>query len=238
MISKKREGYIMTLLLLSFPLFAGALMVLTILIFCIQNHDQAQSHCLKQSLRAQEKLKTALKSLLKLNPQAKKLRRKHKRLKKLYRKALIIGEPISISVLKAKLLIIQKQRILLSARQNQILNKSKQYVTRAFADFRKKIQSFGAQQINKAHHHPYPLAVSAYPKGGLAPVYRPVKRFSLNQTLSFSWKMPLDYFLPAWLKRVFFERRLSFYQCSATIKKHNRQWKTMLTFLHRGRAKS
>ncbi len=231
-IPTKQRGYIMSLLLLSLPVFAGALMVLTALIFCIRNHDRAQSYCFKQSLGAQENLKTALRDLLKLNPKAKKLRQKQKRLTRLYRKALSIGEPISISVLKARLLFLKKQRILLDTRQKQILTQSRQYVTKAYADF-KKIKSFGAQQINKAHHRPYPLAVSAHPKGGLAPVYRPLSRFSANQALSFSWKIPLDYSLPMWLRKVFFEQKLSSYQCSATIKKHGLKWKVVLTSLHR-----
>ena len=219
----------MTSLLLSLPLFLLCLMVLVALIFCIRNHDRAQSYCLKHNLQAQENIKTSLKQLLKLNPQAKILRKKHKILKKLYRKALTIGEPISISLLKTKLLMIKKQRKLLDMRQKQILNQSAQQVESAFKKFRKTIKSLQAKQIKKSHHFPFPLAVSAYPKTDIAPVYRPKRPFALHQTMSFSWKMPLHHSLPTWITKLFFKNKLSSYHCSATIKRHQRSWKSSLT---------
>ena len=223
------KGFIMTGILLSLPLFLMSLMVLVSLIFCIRNHDQAQSYCLKYSLQAQENIKTNLKQLLKLNPKAKLLRKKHKTLKKLYRRALTIGEPISISILKAKLLMIKKQRVMLNIRQKQILKQSAQYMESAFKTFRKKLKPMQAEQIKKEHHYPFPLAVSAHPKNSIAPVYRPKRLFSARQTLSFSWKMPLHHSLPTWITKLFFKNKLSLYHCSATIKKHKLSWKSSLT---------
>ena len=226
---KKPKGFIMTLLLLNLPVFILCLMVLATLIFCIRNYNQAQSYCLKYSLQAQENIKVSLKKLLSLNSKAKMLRNKYKKVKKLYRKALAVGEPISVSILKAKLSIIQQKRRLLDARQKQILRQSRQHIERSFESFRKKVKKFQAEQIQKKHHYPFPIAVSAYPKMDIAPQYRPMRSFSLHQTLSFSWKMPLYYFLPSWLTEFFFEKKLSSYHCSATIKKYRRTWKTTLT---------
>ena len=226
---KNQKGFIMTLFLLSVPLFIICLMVLTTLIFCIRNHDKAQSYCLHYSLQAQEHFKRSLKKLLSLNPKAKILRKKHKVLKKWYQKALSVGEPISISVLKVKLRVIKQQRKLLDIKQKQILSQSTQHIESVFKTFKQKIKTLNAKQITKKHHYPFPLAVSAYPKWDIAPVYRPKKRFSQNQALTFYWKMPLYHFLPTWLIKIFFEETLSFYYCSATIKKQKRGWNTTLT---------
>ena len=225
----KKKGFILTLLMISVPLLTGSLMVLTALIFCIRNHDHAQKHCLQHTLYAQENIKIALKKLLKLNPNAKKLRKKHKTLNKLYKKALTIGEPISISILKTKLIFIKKQRIALDLKQKYLLNQTTYYVSKAFNAFQKKIKTFQAKQIIKKHHQPYPLAVTAQPKGDIAPVYQPKTHFAKRQTLSFSWKMPLYHSLPITIKNMFFKNQLSSYHCSATIKKQKQQWQTTLT---------
>ena len=225
---KNQRGFIITLLLVGLPLFISCLMIFTSLIFCIRNHDLAQSFCIKHTLQAQEQMKKALNDLLRLNPLADQLRKIQKSLERLYRKALKSGEPITITTLRTKIEAIKYQRTLLDKKQKHILKSTIRSVEQAFFSFRKDLMKLHPGYIQKDHHRPLPLAVKARPLGDLAPSYHPVDNFSFHQSLSFFWKMPLHYSLPKWLTRIFFQNRLSAYDCSATIKKHKLQWKTFL----------
>ena len=219
-----KKGFIMPLFLMSLPVFVSCLMIFTSLVFCIRNHDLAQSFCLKHTLQAQEKIKKSLKNLLRLNPLADQLRQKQKFLEYLYRKALKTGELTTIAILKAKIKIIKHQRVLLDRKQNYILQGTIQYVERAFFSFEKDIMKFRQGHIQKNHYQPFPLAVKAQPPGDIAPSYHPVANFPFHQSFSFSWKMPLYQFLPQWLVHTFFQKRLSSYDCSSTIKKQKLKW--------------
>lgn len=227
----RKKGFIMALLLISLPLFISCLMVFTSLIFCIRNHDLAQSICIKYTLQTQERIKQGLKLLLRLNPLADQLRLTQKHLEKLYREALKIGDPIAIITLRTKIEIVKQKRQLLDIRQKNILNSTVMYVESGFSSFKQQIMKFDPRYIKKDHRQPIPLAVEGKPKGDIAPSYHPVSNFSVRQTLSFSWKMPLYQFLPKWLKKAFFTNSLSAYDCSATIKKSGWEWKTALTAL-------
>ena len=229
------RGFVITLLLISLPVFISCLMVFTSLFFCIRNHDLAQSICLKYTLQAQEQMKKALYNLLKLNPQANQLRRTQKHLEHLYHEALKTGELITITALRIKLETIKQKRVLLDRKQKHILNQTLQMIKSAFSSFKQKMKNFHPGYIRKKHHQPIPLAVEAKPKGDIAPAYYPVPRFSLHQTFSLSWNMPLYRFLPKWITHHFFENQLSSYDCAATIKKRGTKWKTTLTsstYLH------
>ena len=221
-----QKGFIIALLLVGLPLFISCLMIFTSLIFCIRNHDLAQSFCLKHTLQAQEQMKKALQGLLRLNPLADQLRKTQKHLERLYRKALKSGEPITIAILKTKIEIVRYKRILLDKKQKYVLKSTIQHVEQAFFSFKKDIMRLRPGYIQKDHHQPLPLAMEARPLGDLAPSYHPVANFPFHQSLSFSWKMPLHHFLPNWLAQIFFQNRLSSYDCSTTIKKHKLQWKT------------
>ena len=226
---KNKQGFILVLLLISLPIVISCLMLFTSLLFCIRNHDLAQSICIKQSLQIQENIKQALKKLIHLNPLADRLRHKQKHLEKLYQEALKTGEPISISILRTKIEVVKQKRQLLDNKQKNILNSTARYVDSGFLAFKQNMAPLNPSYIRKNHHQPIPLAVEAKPKGDIAPSYYPMRRFSFYQTLSLYWKMPLYRFLPKWLKKVFFQDYLSTYNCSATIKKIGRKWKTALT---------
>ena len=221
-----QKGFIISLLLISLPLFISCLMIFTSLIFCIRNHDLTQSFCLKHTLQAQEQIKKSLKDLLNLNPLANHLRQTQKRLERLYKEALKAGEPIIIATLRAKIEIIKQKRILLDRKQHYILQGTIQHVEWAFLSFKKDIMKMRPGHIQKNHYQPFPLAVKAQPPGDIAPSYYPVMNFPFHQSLSFSWKMPLYQFLPKWLVQAFFQNDLSDYACSSTIKKHKLKWKT------------
>ena len=223
------KGFILTLLLISLPVFLGCLMVFTSLLFCIRNHDLTQTICLTHTLQAQEQMKKALRNLLLLNPLANQLRQTQKHLQQLYRKALKTGEPVTITMLRTKIEIIKQKRIFLDRKQKHILNGTMRNVESAFHAFRKKMKPFNPSYINKEHHQPIPLAVVGKPKGDVAPVYYPVSDFSSHQTFSLSWKMQLYRFLPKWLTQTFFQNQLSSYDCAATIKKSEQMWKTTFT---------
>ena len=92
---------------------------------------------------------------------------------------------------------------------------------------------FHTSDIRKNHYQPVALAPEVRPhsKKEIAPTYHPVEQFSKHQKISFSWKMPLYRFLPAWIRKVFFKSELSHYSCSTTIKKSRRKWKTSLAYL-------
>ncbi len=226
---KNKKGFIMVLCLISLPLFISCLMVFTSLIFCIRNHDLAQSICIKHTLQTQEHIKQALKLLLSLNPLADQLRHTQKHLEKLYRQALKAREPATIIALRTKIEIIKQKRRLLDRKQKNILNSTVGSVELGFTSFKQQIMKLYPNYIKKDHLQPVPLAVEAKPRGDIAPSYHPMSDFSLRQILSFSWKMPLYQFLPTWLKRAFFQNYLSAYNCSATIKKSGGKWKTALT---------
>ena len=226
---QSEKGFIMTVLLISLPVFISCLMIFTSLLFCIRNHDLAQSICLKHTLQAQEKMKKALQNLLYLNPLANQLRHTQKHLEHLYREALKTGEPITIATLRIKIEVVKQKRILLERKQKYILNETFRIIESAFHSFKQKMRSFNPSHIRKNHHQPIPLAVVAKPKGDIAPSYYPVSPFSLHQTFSLSWDMPLHRFLPKWLAQDFFENQLSSYNCAATIKKRGQKWKTSLT---------
>ena len=229
--SSNKKGFIITLLLISLPLFMSCLMIFVSLFFCIRNHDLAQSICLEHTLKAQTQMKRALQNLLKLNPMADHLRRTQKHLEYLYREALKSGELTTVAVLKARIVIIKRKRKLLDKRQKNILNKTLEYIESAFSSFKEKTIKFHPSYIRKYHHGPIPLAVRGKPQGDIAPSYYPVPDFSSHQTFSISWKMPLYHFLPKWLERAFFQPKLSSYNCSATIKKRGPKWKTTLASL-------
>ena len=228
-VKKDEKGFITTVLLMSLPVFISCLMIFTSLLFCVRNHDLAQSICLKHTLQAQEKMKKALQNLLNLNPLANQLRQTQKHLEHLYREALKTGELITIAALRAKIEAVKQKRILLDRKQKHILNGTVQIIESAFHIFKQKMKTFNPSHITKSHYQPIPLAVVAKPKGDIAPSYYPVSRFSVHQTFSLSWKMPLHRFLPKWLAQDFFENQLSSYNCAATIKKTGRKWKPSLT---------
>ncbi len=227
-VKESEKGFIMTVLLMSLPVFISCLMIFTSLFFCIRNHDLAQSICLKHTLQTQEKMKKALHKLLNLNPLANQLRRTQKHLEYLYREALKAGEPIAITILRTKIEMVKQKRILLDRKQKHILNGTVPIINSAFYTFKQKMKIFNPSHIRKRHYQPVPLAVVAKPKGDIAPSYYPVSHFSLHQTFSLSWKMPLHRFLPRWVARDFFKNQLSSYNCAATIKKTGRKWKTSL----------
>ena len=206
----------------------SCLMVFTSLLFCIRNHDLAQSICFKYNLQAQEKIRKSLQHLLLLNPIAKQLKQTEKHLKKLLRAA---KHPAAAAVLRAKIAFIRGQRIVLDRKQKYILNTTNRYTESAFLTFKTQMMKFRTTNIQKRHYQPMALAVRAKSKKEIAPTYHPVEQFSKHQKISFSWKMPLYRFLPNWIKKVFFKSELSNYSCSTTIKKNRQKWKTTLAYL-------
>ena len=231
------KGFIMTLLLISLPLFISCLMVFVSLFFCIRNHDLTQSICLEHTLKAQTQMKRVLQDLLKLNPMADHLRNRQRQLEYFYRKALKTGQLISASTLRVKIQLIKRKRKFLDRKQKSILKSTSQYIELVFTSFQQKTRRFHSSDIRKYHHRPIPLAVRGKPKGELAPSYYPVHNFSLHQTFSISWKMPLYRFLPKWLERAFFQPKLSSYSCSATIRRKGSQWHSTLASLEYQNAK-
>ena len=227
--STNKKGFIMAVLLISLPLFISCLMVFTSLLFCIRNHDLAQSICIRHTLQVQEKMKKALQDLLNLNPVANQLRQTQKHLEYLYREAIKTGELITISALRTQIEIIKQKRILLDKKQKNILNSTIRVVESSFNSFKRKLMKFHAGHIQKDHYQPIPLAVVGRPRGEIAPAYYPVPDFSSHQTFSFFWKMQLYRFLPKWLEKTFFQTQLSSYSCATTIKKRGLKWKTTLT---------
>ncbi len=226
-----KKGFIMTVFLISLPVFISCLMVFTSLFFCIRNHNLAQSLCLKYTLQAQEQINKTLQDLLALNPLAKQLQRTHKQLKHLYLSALKQGNFFAVSALKTKMRIIKQKRIMLDRKQKNILNKTFKYIESAFTEFKQHITKFHPGRIWKEHHRPVPLAVTGKPRRGIAPSYYPMPRFSSHQTFSIHWEMPLYRFLPKWLEKAFFQSDLSLYNCSATIKRSGLTWKATLASL-------
>ena len=229
--SNSKNGFVITLLLISLPVFLSCLMVFISLFFCIRNHDFVQSICLKQTLQAQMQIKKALQKLLHLNPLADQLRDTQKYLEKLYRAALKSGELRTIAILRAKIEFIKRKRKLLDQEQKNILNSTTHHIESAVVLFKENTRKFNSSYIKKNHHRPTPLAVKARPKGDIAPSYYPVPYFSRQQVFSISWKMPLYHFLPKWLERVFFQPVLSSYSCAATIKKERLKWKATFAVL-------
>ena len=234
---QNKKGFVLSLFLISLPLFMSCLMVFTSLLFCIRNHDLAQSICFKYNLQAQEKIRKSLQHLLLLNPIAKQLKQTEEHLKKLLRAA---KHPAAAAVLRAKIAFIRGQRIVLDRKQKYILNTTNRYTESAFLTFKTqkhKVKDsveplkFRITNIQKRHYQPMALAVRAKSKKEIAPTYHPVEQFSKHQKISFSWKMPLYRFLPTWIKKVFFKSELSNYSCSTTIKKSQRKWKTTLAYL-------
>ena len=195
------------------------------LFFCIRNHDFVQSICLKQTLQAQIQIKKALQKLLHLNPLADQLRHTQRYWEHLYYKALKSGELTTIAILRTKVEAIKRKRQILDKKQKNILKSTPHHVESAVTVFKEKTRRFHSSYIRKNHHRPIPLAVTARPKGDIAPSYYPAPYFSQHQTFSVSWKMPLYHFLPKWLERVFFRPELSSYSCSATIRKRGSKWK-------------
>ena len=229
----KNKGFILTLLLVSLPVFLTALLIFTSLIFCIRNYDKAHSICLKHSLDIQKNLSTLLEKLLKLNPTADRLRALQKELERLYRQAISRGDMVSASALKAQISIVKFKRKILDQRQKSILIKSQRKLHQGISSFRKEIYPMKAQNIQTKYHTPYPLAVTAKPLADIAPSYYRKSHFSQQQALLFFWKMPLYVFLPQWIKNIFFVDFLSSYHCSATIKQQGAGWKAGLRFLRR-----
>ncbi|MDE0118408.1 MAG: hypothetical protein OXM55_00170 [Bdellovibrionales bacterium] len=229
--SGSKNGFIITLLLISLPLFLSCLMVFISLFFCIRNHDFVQSICLKQTLQAQIQIKKALQKLLHLNPLADQLRHTQKYWEQLYREALKSGELTTIAILRAKIEAIKRKRKFLDKKQKNILKSTTYHIESAMTVFKEKTRRFHSSYIRKNHHRPLPLAVIGRPLGDIAPSYYPVSYFSRHQTFSISWKMPLYHFLPKWLERAFFRPGLSLYSCSATIKKRGLKWKATLASL-------
>lgn len=225
---KNKKGFVLALFLISLPLFISCLMIFTSLLFCIRNHDLAQSICFKHNLQVQKKIKKSLETLLLMNPLAKKLKQTEERLRKLLAKA---KDPITVAALMAKITSIRLQRLMLDKKQKYILNKTNIYMEAAFFHFKTQMKRWNTRDIKKDHYHPIPLAVKPKSKGIIAPTYHPVKRFSKYQKISFSWKMPLYRFLPTWIQKVFFKSQLSSYSCATTIKKSKLKWKTTLASL-------
>lgn len=223
-----KKGFVLSLFLISLPLFVSCLMVFTSLLFCIRNHDLAQTICFKYNLQAQEKIRTSLQHLLSLNPIAKQLKEIEKHLRKLLRATKY---PPAAAILRAKITLIRNQRVLLDRKQKYILNTTNKYMESSFLRFKKQMTEFRITNIQKDHYHPIPLAVKAKSKKVIAPTYHPVKSFSKHQKISFSWKMSLHRFLPTWIQKVFFKSQLSPYSCATTIKKNQLKWKTTLAFL-------
>ena len=223
-----KKGFVLSLFLISLPLFMSCLMVFTSLLFCIRNHDLAQSICFKYNLQAQEKIRKSLQHLLLLNPIAKQLKQTEKHLRKLLRATKY---PPVAAVLRAKIAFIRSQRILLDRKQKYILNTTNRYTESSFLAFKTQMMKFRTSNIQKNHHQPTALAVKAKSKKEIAPTYHPVKQFSKHQKISFSWKMPLYRFLPIWIKKIFFKSKLSNYSCSTTIKRNKLKWKITLASL-------
>lgn len=223
------KGFIITIIIIALPLFIGCLIVLTSLIFYIRNHDLAQNICIAHTTSAQKKIKQELQALLKLTPLATKLRRELKSLQLMYEVALQTSEPITIATLQVKIKEVQTQRLLLNIKQKHILYNTVKIVNTHFYNFKKTLQKLNPNNITKKHHQPIPLAVIQKPKDDIAPSYYIKNNFSAQQTISFFWTMPLDTFLPQWIKDIYFVRTLSSYKCAATLKKIKFKWKTILT---------
>ena len=225
---QNKKGFVLSLFLISLPLFMSCLMVFTALLFCIRNHDLAQSICFKHNLQAQEKIRRSLQHLLSLNPIAKQLKQTEKHLRKLLRATKY---PPAAAVLRAKIAFIRSQRVLLDKKQKYILNTTNRYTESSFLAFKTQMMKFRITNIQKHHYQPIALAVKTKSKTEIAPTYQPVELFSKHQKISFSWKMPLYRFLPTWIKKVFFKSELSNYSCSTTIKRSRQKWKTSLAYL-------
>ena len=190
---KDNKGFVISLFLIGLPLFISCLMVFTSLLFCIRNHDLAQSICFKYNLQAQEQIKSSLQALLLMNPVAKKLGQLERHLRK---RLATVKDPLMAAALKAKIDIIRQKRVFLDKKQKYILNQTNKYVESSFIAFKRQIMRWHTSHIKKEHYSPIALAVKAQSKRVVAPAYYPVQNFSKHQKVSFSWKMPLYQFLP------------------------------------------
>ena len=216
---KRQKGFVTSLLLISLPVFITCLMGFTALLFCIRNHDWAQKICIQEVLRAQSQMQIHLKQLTKLNPIAKQLKLSYQHVSRLLKIAIRTGEPFTISSLTTKKAILTQKRLALDRVQKQILKQSQISVQKTFLSFKQKMKKFQSSYITKTHNTPRALAVKAKPKRDIAPVYYTPADFSHRQTLSLHWRMPLYYFIPEWIQKIFFKPELSFYSCAATLKK-------------------
>ena len=215
-----RRGFAVTGLLLASLVLILCLTGFTALSFSIRNYNLAQTLCIEKTLALQNKMKHQLTMLLKLNTPAKTLRRMYNIISKLHREALKIGEPISISALYMKKKLLYHKRKILDRKQKNILRTSRRTADTAFNSFKKQLRTqLKAQSFKKTSHSPFPLAVKALSQKGPAPVYKIKAQFSKKQKLSFSWKMPLHHKIPEWIRNIFFTPQLSFYTCTATLKK-------------------
>ena len=214
---KSQSGFIITTILILLPVLISCLMIFISMVFSIRNYDMSQSICIKHVMQAQGQMKKKLNSLLKLNPQADLLRRMYQQFKKLYRKALKNGNAVMAVALAVKLAIIKQKRVLLDRKQKYILYQSRKIVQDSLRFFQEEMMKFNAKNIKRDHYRPIPLAVKAWQKT-VAPSYYLISSFSLKQTITFFWNMPLYQFLPGWLKESFFKSNFSAYECSATLK--------------------
>ncbi len=214
---KPSSGFVLTVLMLTLPLFLTCLVVLTSLIFSLRNYNFSQSVCISSVLHTQKNLQRQMDLLMKLNPEADRLRNRYRTNKKRFRRALRTGRFVKASVLMARGQMIQARRLVLHYRQQKILAQSLKQVHKDFWAFKRKMQPFRIKNVRQNYFRPYPLAVKARGPGP-APSYELLPSFSLKQTLSLFWDMPLYRFLPRWIKKWFFEDGFSSYECSATLK--------------------
>lgn len=199
-------------------------MVFTSLIFCVRNYDLSQSICIHHVLQVQRRIKNHLVYLLHLNPVADQLRNKYRATQSLYKKALLSNNLVLIGTLKAKLMFIKNQRIILDRKQQSILKKGKQDVQQIWSAFKKELMKFNPRWTKKEHPWPIPLAVLSRPKGDIAKSYYVPPKFPIKQRIAFSWSMPIDRFLPHLFKKTFFEKKMSSYICAATLYKEKNKW--------------
>ncbi len=218
-VKKRQEGFVTSVLLISLPVFITCLMGFVALLFCIRNYDLSQKICLQTTLKAQSQMQLQLQQLMKLNPVATQLRLSYQHVSHLLRIVMKTGEPFTISYLRTKKEILRQKRLALDRTQKQILKQSQYSVQKAFFSFKQQMKKFQARQIKKTHNKPRVLAVKARPKNDIAPVYYTPSDFPRRQTLSLYWRMPLYYFMPEWIRKIFFKPELSNYSCAATLKK-------------------
>ncbi len=199
-------------------------MVLTSLIFCVRNYDLSQNICIRHVLQVQRKMKNHLENLLHLNPEANQLRTQYQKTYSLYKQAIISKNLVLIGALKVKLMLIQKQRMILDGKQRMILAQGWQDMRQVWSAFKKELMKFQPRWTKKDHPWPIPLAVVSRPKGDIAKSYYAPAKFFIKQRISFSWSMSLDHFLPKLFQKAFFEKKLSSYICASTIYQEGKQW--------------
>lgn len=223
MINSNR-GFVIILALAILPVLMTLTFLSAQLFHVLLVYRSTHARCRTEVIQSQERLAELLTALLRLNPDAARLRTMEFDAQRQVARAVASGNPPAIAAAQAALLVVHSQQSALVLQQQTLLSEARRRLARSYVDLRNQPELRQADLTPTTQPLPFGLAVEPQPMDSRSPDYVPVAQFEQAQALAYSWRAPLQRFMPESLQnRISFFNHLSG-QCSATIRKEKTQW--------------